>query len=89
MYEMEVPYAVDTDPTAETSWKRYRCVSRTLAGRYGKTVEQRETGVDEFKQECFMLRAMIFVAITDYPGRFSLSGQMKGKKGCLVCLGDT
>ena len=29
---------------------------------------------DEFKQECFMLRAMIFVAITDYLGRFSLSG---------------
>src|SRR6266508_920903 len=44
---------------------------------------------DEFKQECFMLRAMIFVAITDYPGRFSLSGQIKGKNGCLVCLGDT
>ena len=44
---------------------------------------------DEFKQECFMLRAMIFVAITDYPGEFSLSGQMKGKKGCLICLGDT
>src|SRR5436190_21622186 len=43
---------------------------------------------DGFKQECFMLRAMIFVAITDYPGGFSLSGQMKGKKGCLVCLGD-
>src|SRR5438128_2053609 len=32
---------------------------------------------------------MIFVAITDYPGGFNLSGQMKGKKGCLVCLGDT
>src|SRR5438128_11723841 len=40
---------------------------------------------DEFKQEYFTLRAMIFVAITDYPGGFSLSGQMKGKKGCLVC----
>ena len=26
---------------------------------------------DEFKQECFMLRAMIFVAITDYPDGFS------------------
>ena len=32
---------------------------------------------------------MIFIAITDYPGTFSLSGQMKGKKGCLICLGDT
>src|SRR6266542_1852715 len=44
---------------------------------------------DEFKQECFTLSAMIFVAITDYPGGFSSSGQMKGKKGCLVSLGDT
>ena len=35
---------------------------------------------DEFKQESFTLRAIIFVAITDYPGGFSLSGQMKGKK---------
>src|SRR6266542_6800427 len=42
---------------------------------------------DEFKQECFTLRAIIFVAITDYPVGFSLSGQMKGKKGYLVCLG--
>src|SRR6266540_4939290 len=36
-----------------------------------------------------MLHAMVFIAITDYPGRFSLFGQIKGKKGCLVCLGDT
>src|SRR5436189_5403152 len=42
---------------------------------------------DEFKQECFTLRAMIFIAITDYPGGFSLLGQIKGKKGYLVCLG--
>src|SRR6266508_5024591 len=35
---------------------------------------------DEFKQECFTLRAMIFVAINDYPGGFSLSGQMKERK---------
>src|SRR6266508_1099474 len=32
---------------------------------------------------------MIFVAITDYHVGFSLSGQMKGNKGCLICLGDT
>src|SRR5947207_1476629 len=89
MYETEVPYAVDTDPRAKTTWKRYRCVSRTVAGRYDKAVERRGLVWDEFKQECFMLRAMIFVAITDYPGGFSLSGQMKGKKGYLVCLGDT
>src|SRR6266498_4144958 len=55
----------------------------------GKLWNEGELVWDEFKQECFTLRAMIFVAITDYPGGFSLSGQMKGKKGCLVCLGDT
>src|SRR6266508_4758679 len=54
-----------------------------------KLWNDRELVWDEFKQECFTLRAMIFAAITDYPGVFSLLGQMKGKKGCLVCLGDT
>ena len=34
----------------------------------------RELVWDEFKQECFRLRAMIFIAITNYPGGFSLSG---------------
>src|SRR6266508_3833023 len=87
MYETKVSYAVDTDPRPETTWKRYRCVSRTVAGRYAKLWNDGELVWDEFKQECFTLRAMIFVAITDYPGGFSLSGQMKGKKGCLVCLG--
>ena len=42
---------------------------------------------DEFKKECFTLRAMIFISITDYPGGFSFSGQMKGMKGCLVSWG--
>src|SRR5437016_5779537 len=54
----------------------------------GKLWNERELVWDEFKQECFTLHAMIFISITDYPGGFSLSGQMKGKKGCLVCLGD-
>ena len=46
----------------------------------GKLWNERELVWVEFKQECFTLRAMIFVAITDYPGGFSLSGQTKGKK---------
>jgi hypothetical protein len=37
----------------------------------------------------FTLKAIIFVAITDYPGLFSLSGQIKGKSGCVVCIDGT
>src|SRR5438105_8758675 len=36
-----------------------------------KLWNNRELVLHEFKQECFMLRAMIFVAITDYLGGFS------------------
>ena len=32
----------------------------------------------------FTLKAIIFVTITDYPGLFALSGQIKGKLGCVV-----
>ncbi|XP_040378937.1 uncharacterized protein LOC121054146 [Oryza brachyantha] len=44
---------------------------------------------DEFKQEHFTLRAIIFVTINDLPGKFSLSRQIKGKTGCLICLDKT
>jgi hypothetical protein len=30
-----------------------------------------------------------FVTINDYPALFSLSGQFKGKVGCVVCLDET
>jgi hypothetical protein len=32
---------------------------------------------------------MIFVTTNDYPALFALSGQIKGKTGCLVCLDGT
>jgi len=32
---------------------------------------------------------MILTTINDYPANFSLSGQIKGKKGCLSCLDAT
>ena len=32
---------------------------------------------------------MIFVTTNDYPVLFALSGQIKGKTGCLVCLDGT
>ncbi|XP_052152536.1 uncharacterized protein LOC127770769 [Oryza glaberrima] len=44
---------------------------------------------DEFKREHFNLRAIIFVTINDLPANFSLSGQIKGKTGCLICLEKT
>uniref|UniRef100_A0A0A8Z9T7 Uncharacterized protein n=1 Tax=Arundo donax TaxID=35708 RepID=A0A0A8Z9T7_ARUDO len=36
-----------------------------------------------------MLRAIIFVTVNDYPMLFSLLGQIKGKKGCVVYLDET
>jgi len=48
-----------------------------------------ETGVqmlDEYRKESFTLRAIIFVTINDYPALFTLSGQFKGKLGCVVLL---
>jgi Transposase family tnp2. len=42
-----------------------------------------------FKREHFNLRAIIFVTINDLPANFSLSGQIKGKTGCLICLEKT
>jgi hypothetical protein len=44
---------------------------------------------DAFRQEDFTLRAIIFVTINDYPALFAMSGQIKGKMGCLVYLDDT
>jgi hypothetical protein len=44
---------------------------------------------DEFRKEDFTLRAMIFVTINDYPALFALSGQFKGKVGCVMCLDET
>jgi len=37
----------------------------------------------------FTLKAIIFVTITDYPGLFSLLGQIKGKPSYVVCIDDT
>jgi hypothetical protein len=44
---------------------------------------------DAFRQEDFTLRVIIFVTISDHPVLFALSGQIKGKTGCLVYLDDT
>jgi hypothetical protein len=42
--------------------------------------------LNEYRKESFTLRAIIFVTINDYPTFFTLSGQFKGKVGCVVCI---
>ena len=37
----------------------------------------------------FTLKAIILVTITNYPDLFALSGQIKGKSGCVVCTDGT
>jgi hypothetical protein len=37
----------------------------------------------------FTLKAIIFVTITNYPGLSSMSGQIKGKFGYVVCIDGT
>jgi hypothetical protein len=51
--------------------------------------EDRVDMIDASLKEKFTLKAIIFVTITDYPGLFSLSGQIKGKTGCVVCIDGT
>jgi hypothetical protein len=45
--------------------------------------------VDASLRKKFTLKAIIFVTITDYPSLFSLSGQIKGKIDCIVCIDGT
>jgi hypothetical protein len=49
----------------------------------------RELMYDTFQKQDFICRAIIFVTTNDYPALFALSGQIKGKTGCLVCLDGT
>jgi hypothetical protein len=44
---------------------------------------------DQYQQEYFMLKAIIFVCIHDAPGGFTVSGQTKGKSGCPACVDET
>jgi hypothetical protein len=45
---------------------------------------------DEFQQQYFTLRAMLFVTIQDGPTLGSISGQaFKGYKGCTWCMDET
>jgi hypothetical protein len=44
---------------------------------------------DEYKKEHFNLNAIIFCTINDNPARLALTGQVKGKTRCVVCVGQT
>ena len=45
---------------------------------------------DEYKQENFNLRALLFVTINEWPALSNLSGHSnKGYKACTHCLDDT
>jgi len=44
---------------------------------------------DEYAKDHFTCRGIIIVTINDYPALFSISGQTKGKTGCLVWLDGT
>nr|ABF97411.1 transposon protein, putative, CACTA, En/Spm sub-class [Oryza sativa Japonica Group] len=44
---------------------------------------------DEYLREYFTVKAIMFVTINDYPAMFSVSGQIKGKTGFMICLNGT
>jgi hypothetical protein len=44
---------------------------------------------DQYQYEHFMLKAIIFVCIHDALEGFTVSGQIKGKSGCPICMDGT
>jgi hypothetical protein len=44
---------------------------------------------NQYQQEYFTLKVIIFVCIHDAPRAFTVSGQTKGKSGCSVCMDET
>jgi hypothetical protein len=44
---------------------------------------------DEYKTEPFNLKAIIFCTINDNLTRLALTGQVKGKIGCVICVDQT
>jgi hypothetical protein len=45
--------------------------------------------LDQYQQEYFTLKAIIFICIRDALRGFTISGQTKGKSGCPVCVDGT
>jgi hypothetical protein len=51
-----------------------------------KLWEYRVTMWDEYSRQHFNLKAIIFYMINDNPARLSLTGQVKGKTRCVICV---
>jgi hypothetical protein len=41
---------------------------------------------DEYKKEHFNLKVIIFYMINDNPTRLALTGHVKEKTGCVICV---
>jgi hypothetical protein len=54
-----------------------------------KLWKYRVTMWDEYNRQHFNLKAIIFYTINDNPSCLSLTGQVKGKIGCVVCVDKT
>jgi hypothetical protein len=51
-----------------------------------KLWEYEVTMWDEYSRQHFNLKVIIFYTINDNPARLSLTGLVKGKTGCVVCV---
>jgi hypothetical protein len=51
-----------------------------------KLWEYRVTMWDEYSRQHFNLKAIIFYMINDNPACLSLTGQVKGKTRCVICV---
>jgi hypothetical protein len=62
---------------------------RAAHGGYEDTMGKRGEMMDPSRKKEFTLKSIIFVTITDYPSLFSLSGQIKDKSDCVICIDGT
>jgi hypothetical protein len=87
--EEEVSFAIRPYTGPQASWHRYKYFLEPLMQEM-ETLSKEGTNIfDSFARQPFNLRAIIFVTIHDYQALFVLSGQIKGRTGCTVCMDDT
>ena len=90
MHEVEVHYDADPHPRSEQPGNDIDVYLKPLVEEL--LVLWNKLGVrvwDEYKQEHFDLRAMLFVTINDWSALSNLSGQTnKGYNACTHCFDD-
>ncbi len=59
---------------------------RTIDGGHEETLGTWSQCMDEYKKEHFKLNAIIFFTINDNPAHLALTGQVKGKTRCVICM---